>query len=88
MYCFDAPGPGRLPAHKKHRAGCAFVHRPHGLSATPLRVTRTALRNGFDLLASRARCNGDTTVGGRCDQVAREANVRNERCFSSDRPSR
>jgi len=41
---------------RKHRAGCAFVHRSHRLSVRPLRVPRTAHRNDFDLLASLARC--------------------------------
>src|SRR5262249_10859928 len=57
-----------IRAHKKHRAGCAFVHRSHRLSARPLRVPRTAHRNDFALLASRARCKREPRGPAGCDQ--------------------
>src|SRR4029453_15532004 len=41
---------------KVHRGGLPFVPRLPRLSASVLRPPRTTLGDGFDLLASRARC--------------------------------
>jgi hypothetical protein len=40
-----------------HRAGGAFVHRLRELSASALRLPRTAPRGDFDLIALRACCH-------------------------------
>ncbi len=46
----------RKPEREMHRAGGAFVHRLRELSASALRLPRTAPRDDFDLIALRTRC--------------------------------
>jgi hypothetical protein len=47
---------GRTSDKQMHRAGGAFVHRLRELSASALRLPRTAPKGDFDLIALRARC--------------------------------
>ena len=61
-----------------HRAGGAFVHSPSDLP-----LLRGAARLSFDLLALRARCEGNLTVLHSERQGRPALDFRNLRCFSS-----
>jgi hypothetical protein len=52
------------PRRQIHRAGGAFVHRLRERFASALRLPRTAPRDGFDLIALRARCRATLRYRG------------------------
>src|SRR4051794_28957967 len=75
------------PAPKKvQRAGGGFIHRFRWLSGLALRLPRTTLGGGFDLLPLRARCTREPRGSARIVQGLRRAKIRKERtnsfCYS------
>src|SRR5207245_5393003 len=84
--------PVRLVAARRLASGPDQKFTEPGALSSPvptdLRLPPSALRDGFDLLASRARCRRETRASKDRAQEVREGEVRKVRTFFSTGPNR